>query len=306
MNHHELLAGVPGVQRVMQAFARRVAGLGRLPKETVAPRAARRRTVDVLVVGAGASGMASALELTRRGRRVEVVDDALTWGGSLRALAGPARAAWEPLLRAFDDAVTQSLVSLRLETTAAGIYGDDVLVGGPDGIEVVTARTLVLAPGAHDGVLAFEGNDVPGVMSARAAGWLLAHGTTAGQRVVVTVTEGGGPFGEALSRAQGDVELVWGVPTRVRGSARVKEVTVVDAKGERRLRCDALLVDAPRAPAYELCAQVGAELRHEPRGFVARVAKGGVLRPGVLAVGEVVGTPLDLAQVVEESRQLVD
>jgi pyruvate/2-oxoglutarate dehydrogenase complex dihydrolipoamide dehydrogenase (E3) component len=86
----------------------------------------------------------------------------------------------------------------------------------------------------------------------------------------------------------------------------VKEVTVVDAKGERRLRCDALLVDAPRAPAYELCAQVGAELRHEPRGFVARVAKGGVLRPGVLAVGEVVGTPLDLAQVVEESRQLVD
>ena len=304
MNHHELLAGVPGVQRVMQAFARRVAGLGRLPRETVAPRGATRREVDVLVVGAGASGMASALELERRGRRVEVVEDGLAWGGSLRALAEPARAGWEPLLRAFGEAVAGSKVSLRLETTAAGIYADDVLVGGPEGIEVLTARTLVLAPGAHDGVLAFEGNDVPGVMSARAAGWLLAHGTTAGKRMLVTVTEGGGPFGEALSRALGDVELVRGVPTHVRGSGRVKEVTVVDAGGERRVRCDALLVDAPRAPAYELCAQAGAELGHEPRGFVVRVARGGQIRAGVLAVGEVVGTPLEVAQVVEESRQL--
>jgi sarcosine oxidase subunit alpha len=304
MNHHELLAGVPGVQRVMQAFARRVAGLGRLPAEMVAPRPATRREVDVLVVGAGASGMASALELARRGRRVEVVDDGLAWGGSLRALAAPARVAWEPLLGAFGEAVAGVQVSLRLETTAAGIYANDVLVGGPEGIEVVTARTLVLAPGAHDGVLAFEGNDVPGVMSARAAGWLLAHGTTAGQRMLVTVTDGGGPFGEALAGAQGDVELVRGVPTRVRGSGRVKEVTVVDAEGERRIRCDALLVDAPRAPAYELCAQAGAELGHEPRGFVVRVPKGGQIRPGVLAVGEVVGTPLEVAQVVEESRQL--
>src|SRR5437867_1026033 len=39
MNHHELFAGVPGVQRIMQTFARRVAGLGKLPTEAVAPRA---------------------------------------------------------------------------------------------------------------------------------------------------------------------------------------------------------------------------------------------------------------------------
>src|SRR5215472_5786719 len=31
MNHHELFAGVPGVQSLMQAFARRVAGLGKMP-----------------------------------------------------------------------------------------------------------------------------------------------------------------------------------------------------------------------------------------------------------------------------------
>ena len=306
MNHHELLAGVPGVQRVMLAFARRVAGLGRLPKETTEPRAATRRDADVLVVGAGASGMAAALELARRGRRVEEVEDALTWGGSLSALGGPARASWEPLLGAFGDAVAGSRVSLRLETTAAGIYGDDVLIGGPAGIEVLTARTLVLAPGAHDGVVAFEGNDVPGVMSARAAGWLLSHGVLAGKRMLAVVTEGGGPFGEALARSTGDVQLVRGSPTHVRGSGRVKEATVAGADGEKRIACDVLLVDAPRAPAYELCAQAGAELAHEPRGFVVRIKTGGQIRPGVLAVGEVVGTPLDVAQVFEESRQLAD
>jgi sarcosine oxidase subunit alpha len=306
MNHHELFAGVPGVQRVMQAFARRVAGLGRLPRETVAPRRATRREADVLVVGAGASGMAAAVELARRGRRVEVVEDGLTWGGSVGALPGPARATWDPLLGAFGEAVAASRLTLRLATTAAGIYGDDVLVGGPEGIEVVTARTLVLAPGAHDGVLAFEGNDVPGVMSARAAGWLLAHGVSAGARMLVAVTEGGGPFGEALSRAYEGVELVQGVPTHVRGSGRVKEVTVAGAAGERRIPCEALAIDAPRGPAYELCVQAGAELAHEPRGFVVKVGEGGRVRPGVLAVGEVVGMPLDVAQVVEESRQLLD
>jgi len=306
MNHHELLAGVPGLQRVVQAFARRVAGLGKLPSETAAPRSAVRRETDVLVVGAGPSGMAAALELLRRGRRLEVVDDDLAWGGSLGALVGAARAPWEPLLRAFAEAVAASQVSLRLRTTAAGIYADDVLVAGPGGIEVVTARTLVLAPGAHDGVLAFEGNDVPGVISARAGGWLFAQGVTPGKRVLVAVTEGGGPFGEALAGATGDAQLVRGVPERVRGSGRVREATVVDAHGAKRIPCDALLVDAPRAPAYELCVQAGAELAHEPRGFVVRVGAGGRIRPGILATGEVVGTPLEAGRVLEEARRLAD
>jgi sarcosine oxidase subunit alpha len=306
MNHHELLAGIPGMQRVMQVLARRVAGIGRLPESITAPRAAIRRQADVLVVGAGASGMAAALELVRRGRHVEVVDDDLSWGGGLRALVGPAAMGWEPLLREFGEAVAASRLGLRLRTTAAGLYGDDVLLAGLDGIQVVNPRTLVLAPGAHDGVLTFEGNDVPGVMSARAAGWLFARGVTAGQRMVVVLAEGGGPFGEALAQAHRGTQLVRGRPDRVRGSGRVKEARVVDAAGERRWPCDTLVIDTPRAPAYELCAQAGAELDHQPRGFVVRVSQGGRIRRGVLAVGEVVGTQLEVAPVLEEARQLSD
>ncbi len=321
MNHHELFAGVPGLQGVLQGFARRVAGLGRLPTGARPPAGgdagARRRDVDALVVGTGPAGMAAAVELARRGRDVEVVEDDLSWGGCTRLLSagGAGPDVWAPLTTAFGEALASSRIRVRLRTTAAGIYGDDVLVArdGDEGanergatIEVVHARTLVLAPGAHDGVLAFEGNDTPGVMSARAACRLLSHGVVAGERVVVAVVEGGGPFGAAYAARDARATTVQGPPVRVTGSARVKGMTVATATGPRRLRCDAVVLDAPRAPAYELCAQAGAELTHEPRGFVVRTAAGRRVRDGVFAVGEVVGTPLEPAAIAREASEMVE
>jgi sarcosine oxidase subunit alpha len=311
MNHHELLAGVPGMQGILQGLARRVSGSGKLPKERAAPTAAARRNVDVLVVGAGPAGMAVAVELSKRKRQVEVIDDSLAWGGNLRALGfqavGPRQKdAWRPLSSAFEDALRASRVVLTLRTTAAGVYGDDVLVANDTRVEVVTARTLVLAPGAHDGTLAFEGNDVPGVMSARAACFLLTHGVSAGKKIVVAVA-GGAPFGEAYARAVKGAVLVHDAPVRTRGSARVREVTFAGStgKGERRLACDALLLDAPRAPAYELCAQAGAELAHEANGFIVK-APHGKIREGVFAAGEAVGTPLEPDAIAREAAALAE
>ncbi len=310
MNHHELLAGVPGLQRVMQAFARRVAGLGKLPEapreEGAGVRAAARREVDVLVVGAGGAGMAAALELVRHGRAVEVLDDDLEWGGSLRALHGADAEPWVPLRGAFSSAVRAGRVTVRLHTTAAGIYGDDVLVLAEGAAEVVTARTLVLAPGAHDGVVAFEGNDVPGVMSARAGGWLLARGVVPGKRLVVAVADGASPFGEAYARAVPEATLVRGAPVRVRGSARAREVTLVTDRGERTLGCDALLIDAPRAPAYELCAQAGARLVHGKDGYSVATGPAGRIRAGVFALGEVTGARLDPDLIVRSAAALAE
>ncbi len=313
MNHHELLAGVPGLQGVMQAFARRVAGLGRLPEavpETGGPRPAARRDADVLVVGAGAAGMAIAVELIRRGRTVEVVDDDLQWGGSVRALVGLDAQPWAPLLGAFAEALGNPRLTVRTMTTAAGIYGDDVLVVGADGVEVVHARTLFLAPGAHDGVCSFEGNDIPGILSARAAGWLLARGVLPGRRAVVCQVEGGGPFGEAYARSapSGSAVFEQGRPVLARGGARVKEVTLATAQGERTLACDTLLVDAPRAPAYELCAQAGARLTHggaDAPGYVVPTESGRI-RAGVFALGEVAGTPLEAAAIANEAQAIAE
>jgi sarcosine oxidase subunit alpha len=313
MNHHELFAGVPGVQQVMQAFARRVAGLGRLPKENAPPRQAARRELDALVVGGGPAGVAAAVALSKRGREVEVIDDALEVGGGMRALGADEALtrAWAPTRDALLAAIETGAIRLRCETTAAGMFGDDMLIAGPEGAEVLRARTIVLAPGAHDGVLAFEGNDLPGVMSARAAGWLLSYGVVVGERAAVVVSEGGGPFGEAFARgvkASGiacEVTVVHGTPVRIDGSAHVRSVLVRTERGDRELAVDTVILDAPRAPAYEICAQAGATLRHEARGYVV-ANEHGRIRDGVWAVGEVVGTPLDPARMAAEAEALAE
>ncbi|HEX3769576.1 MAG TPA: FAD-dependent oxidoreductase, partial [Polyangiaceae bacterium] len=326
MNHHELLAGVPGLQRVFQGLARRVAGVGRLPDAApdgagvAPPRPAIRREADVLVIGSGPGGMAAALELAARGRRVEVVDDDLRWGGAAGILEAVAPGPWRPLMDAFARAGVSagasaspgagagaSAVTLSLRTTAAGVFGDDVLLvfeGETPRVEVVRARTLVLAPGAHDGAVAFEGNDVPGVMSARAGCRLLAHRVLPGARVVVARVHGGGPFGRAFAAARPDATVVEGVPLRAAGSARIKAVTFGDERDERRIPCDALLVDAPVAPAYELGAQAGASLTHETRGFVVRQGAGGRVRDGVFVIGEAAGTPLEPGAIAAAARAL--
>jgi sarcosine oxidase subunit alpha len=322
MNHHLLFAGVPGIQPLMQAFARRVAGLGVLPDGTPGPLPpARRRTVDVLVIGAGPAGMSAALAFADADRSVEVIDDALEAGGSVNAL-GPLAAPWERTRRIFDEAVKRGVIQLRLRTTAAAFYGRELLVvtdldpSRPSdlGAEVLEPRTVVLATGAHDGVLPFEGNDLPGVMSARAGGWLLERGILPGKRVVVCVAPGGGPFGDAFVervKIEGldcDVRRIEGAPLRAAGVSRLKQVVVASTSARGRapqgaLDADALLVDAPRAPSYELCQQAGADLTHLPAGFVVRTDAGRIA-PGVYAFGEVTGAPIDEADYRKAARRL--
>jgi sarcosine oxidase subunit alpha len=314
MNHHELFAGVPGLQGIMQTFARRVAGLGKLPGEVRPERAAVRREADVVVVGGGAAGMSVAVRAAEKGRAVEVLDDVILPRGTLGGLFDDDASPWAPLRARFEALVQAGGITLRTATTAAALYGDDLLVAGDDGVEVVAARALVLAPGAHDGVLAFEGNDVPGVMSARAASWLLQCGVVAGERVVVcAATSGTGAtgMGEGYARALAarapscKVEVIVGEPMRVGGSSRVKDVVLnVDGK-EVKAKADVLVLDVPRAPAYELLEQAGAPLEHEPRGFVPRVT-GGKIREGVFAVGEVTGVAFDLGTFEGQAKVVVD
>ncbi len=321
MNHHLLFAGVPGIQPLMQAFARRVAGLGVLPDGTPGPLPpARRRTVDVLVIGAGPAGMSAALAFADADRSVEVLDDALEAGGSINAL-GPLAAPWERTRRIFDEAVKRGVIQLRLRTTAAAFYGRELLVvtdldptrPSDLGAEVLEPRSVVLATGAHDGVLPFEGNDLPGVMSARAGGWLLERGILPGRRVVVCVAPGGGPFGDAfvervkLEGLDCDVRRIEGAPVRAVGVSRLKQVVIASTSRGRptevAIDADALLVDAPRAPSYELPQQAGAELAHLPAGFVVRTDSGRIA-PGVYAFGEVTGAPIDEADYRKAARRL--
>jgi sarcosine oxidase, subunit alpha len=313
MNHHELLAGVPGVRRVVHGIARQIAGVGRLAAleagPTGGPRPGRRREVDALVVGAGAAGMAAALELARRGRRVEIVDDDLVAGGGAGVLARLGEPGWSGLIQAFDALVAKGSAVLRTRTTAAGVYGDDVLVASDasgEPVEVVTARTLVLAVGCHDGSLAFEGNDLPGIMSARAGCRLLVHGVTPGRRVALVGEANPGPFGAAFARLHPEVTRVDGLTLRATGRARVKGVVVLTGAREREIACDALLLEAAPSPAYTLAIQAGAGVARTRAGFVVKPGPGGRVRDGVFALGEACGTALEPGAMIRAASAMAE
>lgn len=297
IDHHHLMAGVPGLSAVMQSFARRVAGLGTLPDRPAPPAQGSQREVDALVVGAGPAGLAAAAALGQRGRSVVLVDDGLSPGGSARAL-GDEALVW------LDRAHPLGQAEVRRQHVAAGVYGGSCLIVGPDRAELLRPRTLILATGAHDGMLAFENNDLPGVFAARAAAQLAAAGVLVGERVVIA---GQGPFGAALARwlqGKAEVEQVEAAAVvKAEGASRVGGVLVEEGGKRRRVRCDALVIDAPPAPAFELIGQAGGEaLWDHDRGFFPRCDAQGRVAPGVWVAGEARGVAFDLRRLTDDGR----
>ena len=169
-------------------FIRQAAGLGRAPTgpdpDTYDKSWAH---CDVLVVGAGPSGLAAAYAAGRTGARVLVVDERPEPGGHLLGTR-----------QSIDDASAQEWVSAMVSelsdmdqvrclprATALGYYDHNyltVLERRTDHLPFrerqgrvrqrlwkVRAKQVVLATGAHERPLVFRNNDRPGVMLASAA-----------------------------------------------------------------------------------------------------------------------------------------
>ena len=174
--------------KVYEPIIRAAAGLGKAPSERDPDTyASRYLHCDVLVVGGGAAGIAAALEAGRSGAKVVLVDEASEMGGSLLSepsveIAG--QPAWDWLAAALDELAALPNVQLMSRTTAIGYYHQnmvglcqkltDHLAVLPDGVPRermwrVRAGQVVLAQGALERPLVFDGNDRPGVMLAGAA-----------------------------------------------------------------------------------------------------------------------------------------
>lgn len=293
IDHHHFLAGVPGAGPLMQSIARRVAGLGLLPRTVRPVKPGRREEVDALVIGAGPSGIAAASLLASRGLSVILADDGLAPGGSLLALGRDAVAsliAARPL----------AAVDVRMRTVVAGLFGGEALLVSPDGASIVRPARTIIAAGAHDGVALFEGNDVPAVTSARAAALLAAHGVAIGKRIVLA---GAGPFADALCRlleGKADIARV-DVASLVRaeGQSRLGGVVVRDGSTEKRLRADALAVELPQEPAFELCQQLGAEVGFDGHFRIA-CGDAHALGPSTWIAGQVRGLAFDPASLIAD------
>jgi hypothetical protein len=82
-------------------------------------------------------------------------------------------------------------------------------------------------------------------------------------------------------------------------------VVVREDGRERSIPADLLLVDAPRAPAYELCQQAGAALRHTISGYVPVIERGRIAE-ATWAIGEATGAPLVVAEFVRAAAEIAE
>lgn len=200
---------------------------------------------DVLVIGAGPSGLAAAAAAVRRGAQVTVLDAAGEVGGQFwRHLPASRPSGRERVLHhdwaGFGQLVAALPPDVRLNAQVWAIEREPghlaVQVAPAGGGTTVTLRPdrLVLATGAHERVLPVPGWTLPGVYTAGAAqAFAKAERIALGRQVVVS---GAGPFllpvarsltqaGAAVAgiyEASGPARLVrgWGSrPWQVLGSA---------------------------------------------------------------------------------------
>ncbi len=183
---------------------------------------------DVLVVGAGPSGLMAALTAARSGARVVLADDQPEAGGSLLGAAeeidGAPAMDWATSVVAELEQLPDVRVLRR--STAFGYYDDGLVLAlqrrtdhlgmaapthrARQRIWRIRAREVILAAGAHERPVAFTDNDRPGVMLASAArAYLHRYGVLAGRAVVVfTTNDSAYPAALELARAGADVTVV--------------------------------------------------------------------------------------------------
>ena len=322
MDHHSMFAGVPVAEKVMATVARHLAGLGLLPDAPApAPRPPERLSTEVVVVGAGAAGLAAAEVLAGGGVSPLVLEQEDRVGGR-HALDAPeaGEVSAPPVPRG---------VQLRLGASVLGYYDDELgrlllsVQHDPEGARVllVQAREILFTVGGHASTLPFENNDIPGLFSGRAAADLLrrrrmlvgdapavlGHGPQLLPLARMFRAEGAEPS-LVLHTAIGDTPpgAVRGIPTRAHGRTWVHGLSYREASGrERRVSCDAVVIALPPSPAFELLRQAGVKISWRPElGTFAPEADtdGRTSAAGIWAAGDLV-RPGTVSEAAESGRR---
>ncbi len=261
---------------LVEPFIRSKAGLGRVPHE---PDHRRRRRInlhpDVLVIGAGAAGLAATAEAAKAGASVVLLEQGREAGGHLLGEAS------STLRSGLAREALGSGARFLAETAAFGVFGGGLIAAaGPDALYRIRAGHVIFATGAVEGSAVFPGNDLPGVMLSSAVHLLLhRYGVLPGRRAVVLTGDNVGyATAWALKDAGAEVTVVdlrsdggWpeGFPVfagstilSAHGRRRVSAVSVgtVGATSGQKVSCDLVVNACVQTPSTNLLAQAGARL----------------------------------------------
>ncbi|MEM8663364.1 MAG: 2Fe-2S iron-sulfur cluster-binding protein, partial [Pseudomonadota bacterium] len=296
-----------------EPIIRRAAGLGVAPDVPDPDTyAGRYHHCDILVVGAGPAGLAAALAAGRAGAHVLLVDEHAELGGALLSAPGAiidGTPAWDFLAATRDTLRALPNVRVLTRTSATGYDHEnmvslveritDHMAAPPQGaprerLWRVRAREVVLAQGALERPLVFDGNDRPGVMLASAAAtYLHRFGVAVGRHLVIAtchdsawstafdLADAGATVAAIVdtrptvpaalteaAQARGIRTILSASPQRTWGRLRVSAVEVA-AKGAReKLGCDALLMSGGWTPSVHLFSHTKGSLAWNGSAFL--------------------------------------
>ncbi len=284
-------------KRLYEPAIRAAAGLGRAPKDPDPDRYLHRYAhCDLLVIGAGPTGLAAAKAGSVTGQRVILCDEQNAPGGSLLSqpktrIDGIQAADWIPTPN----------VTILTRATAFGWYPDQMIgiaervtdhLADPspdlprERLWLVRAARVVIAAGAIERPMVFPNNDRPGIMLAGAAGtYLNRYGVLPGHRAVI-VTSHDSAWHVAFDLAAAGVTIAAildrratidptlltaantaGIPvhtgttiTNTHGRGRVTAVDIPTA----RIACDSVLMSDGWTPSVHLHSQARRPLHFDP------------------------------------------
>lgn len=280
---------------------RRMTGLGTLDFHAPHIRTPKRYDFcDVLVVGAGPSGLHAALAAGRAGARVVLVDENARIGGSIGYQRGGSIEGLEMLRDLERDLADLPNVSVRPATLAAGYYTDHwIPLVDAKRMTKLRARAVICAGGVFEQPAVFRNNDLPGVMLASAAQRLLYRYAVKPMDKAVVLTANADGYRAALDLMAHGVAIAAVADLRAEGepsalTMRVKQVGIpvlkghcvleAEAVGDRlvaatlcpvsadgkpdtaspqKFACDGLLMSVGWAPAAALLYQAGASMRYD-------------------------------------------
>ena len=281
---------------------RKAAGFGKAPLGTDLNHYEKQYLhVDVLVIGAGPSGLAAATSAVNHGAKTLLIDEHAHFGGSLLdnqvTIDGMSGQLWS--IQTIDELGKHGNFTCMSGSTAFGIYDHD-LVGiiergsnkpasqNTNGFRFrlwkVRAKQVVLATGSIERTLIFENNDRPGIMLANAVrSYLHRYAVLSGQQAVV-FTNNDNAYRTALdlkisgAKVNGIVDLRANPESALVRQAREADIpihfrhAVINTSGSNRISGVTISkLDTQGYPDLSTCKQIPCDLLCISGGHVPSV-----------------------------------